>query len=424
LEIDRFGESVGIDGDTSIVGAPFDDVVNVGTDAGSAYIFIRNGSVWTEQRKIIPTDSFVNSFFGNSVAINGSDVAIASTAAGSLRRGFLYVYRRFGTEWRSRQQVASPTAGHVGVSAAISDEFIASAGSSGLTAPGLQTVVFKLITGVSSFDYEADGRTDLSLWRPSNGTWYIARSSDSGMSVFPWGLNGDKIVPADYDGDGKTDFAVRRPSDNNFYIFNSSNSTMNVTGWGITGDVAVPSDYDSDGRADIAVWRPSDGSWYLALTSNGTMYVQPWGTNGDVPAPGDFDGDGRSDLCVFRPSDGKWYSFTIANRGISITAWGLNGDKPVPGDYSGDGKTDFAVFRPSDNTWHRLHSNDGSVHSTTWGLAGDFPAPGDYDGDGRVDIAVWRPSDSTWYILRSSSGFFTQTFGTSGDTPTPNAFVY
>jgi hypothetical protein len=38
-------------------------------------------------------------------------------------------------------------------------------------------------------DYNGDGRTDLTVWRPSNGTWYVR-----GIEQVRWGLRGDVPV--------------------------------------------------------------------------------------------------------------------------------------------------------------------------------------------------------------------------------------
>ena len=56
-------------------------------------------------------------------------------------------------------------------------------------------------------DFDGDGRSDVSVFRPSNGVWYLL-NSNTGFTSVPFGISTDKIVPADYDGDGKTDVSI------------------------------------------------------------------------------------------------------------------------------------------------------------------------------------------------------------------------
>ena len=281
--------------------------------------------------------------------------------------------------------------------------------------------------GTAKDDFDRDGKTDISVWRPSDGFWYILRSSDQGVTQVQWGTPNDLPVSGDYDGDGKTDIAVWRPGDGFWYILRSSDGVIVQTQWGIgsLGDVPVPGDYDGDGKTDIAVWRPGDGYWYILRSSDGVVVQTQWGIGslGDVPVPGDYDGDGKTDIAVWRPGDGYWYILRSSDGVVVQTQWGIGslGDVPVPGDYDGDGKTDIAVWRPGDGYWYILRSSDGVVVQTQWGSLGDVPVPGDYDRDGKADIAVYRPGTGDWSIRPSWTGvpYVTHWGGGPSDIPMP-----
>jgi len=272
-------------------------------------------------------------------------------------------------------------------------------------------------------DFDGDGKADLSVFRPSNGYWYISNSSNNSLSIVQFGANGDLVAPADFDGDGKTDISVFRPSDGGWYRLNSSNNTFTAQQFGQNGDLPAPGDFDGDGKADVAVFRPSTGSWYRVNSSTNQFVAAQFGANGDKPLVGDFDGDGKSDLAVFRPSDGTWYRINSASDTFSPNQFGATGDLPVAADYDGDGKTDLAVYRPSVGDWYIINSSNNSFTATHFGVTEDKPAPADFDGDGKADLVVFRPSLGTWYLLRTTAGFTGVQFGASGDVPTPNAFV-
>ena len=97
---DRFGWSVAIDGDYAIIGAQLDDDP---TDSGSAYIFKRSGTSWTQQSKLTASDAAATDYFGYSVAISG-DYAIVGTFledAGGTDAGAAYIFKRNVINWSS-----------------------------------------------------------------------------------------------------------------------------------------------------------------------------------------------------------------------------------------------------------------------------------------------------------------------------------
>jgi hypothetical protein len=271
-------------------------------------------------------------------------------------------------------------------------------------------------------DYDGDGKTDVVIFRPSEGKWYVTNSGTNTSFSLPWGLSTDKLVYGDYDGDGRGDFAVFRETEGNWYIRNSSGSPAGtVIGWGQAGDKPVPADYDGDGKTDAAVYRPSDGNWYVKKSTGGST-VQGWGNATDTLVPADYDADGKADIAVFRPVEGNWY-IKKSTGGSSVTNWGLSGDKAVPGDYDGDRQADLAIFRPVEGNWYIKKSTGGSS-VTNWGNSTDKPVAADYDGDGKFDIAIWRESEANFYIRNSATNTVSIiNLGTTGDIPVLSALI-
>jgi hypothetical protein len=276
---------------------------------------------------------------------------------------------------------------------------------------------FAQIKGVA-YDFDGDNKSDIGVFRPDGGVWYLNRST-AGFQAVNWGFQTDKIVPAKYTDNRRTDIAVYR--DGIWYVYNLFGGSPVIVQFGSSEDIPVPADYDGDGKAEMAVYRPSNGTWYLWNWIFQRFSAVQFGISSDKPVPADYDGDGKTDIAVFRPETGVWYLLR-SSAGLTAVQFGDAEDKPVQADYDSDGKAYVALFRPSSGVWYRIGSYRG-FSAVQWGVATDLPVPGDYDGDGKSDAAVYRPSERAWYLMQSRQGFSGQQFGISSDKPIPNSFV-
>jgi hypothetical protein len=247
-------------------------------------------------------------------------------------------------------------------------------------------------------DYNADGKTEASIYRALDGCWHIRAVGDA-----LFGMNGDIPVPGDYNGDGRADVAIFRSGD--WHI----RGVGDYNGYGGSGDIPVPGDYNGDGRTDAAIYRPSqlingEIAWHIRGVGDFAF-----GHAGDIAVPADYNGDGRTDIAVFRPSTGDWHI-----RGVGdYNGYGGSGDIPMPADYNGDGRADAAVYRPSQIVGGEVMWHVRGVGDFAFGGSNDVPVPGDYNGDGRAEIAVFRNGD--WHI-RAFGDY--NGYGQGGDYPT------
>ena len=108
---DQFGISVSIDGDTALVGAYAEDNSN-GTDAGSAYVFVRTGTTWSQEAKLTSSDGASVDMLGMAVSVEGDTALVGAYGDddGGSYSGAAYVFTRSGTTWTQQEKLTASDA--------------------------------------------------------------------------------------------------------------------------------------------------------------------------------------------------------------------------------------------------------------------------------------------------------------------------
>ena len=226
---DLFGHAVAISGDTVVVGAPQEDssatgvngnqASNTAPNSGAAYVFVRNGTTWTQQAYLKASNASVISSddrFGQSVAISGDTVVVGanredSNATGvngnqnndsALESGAAYVFVRSGTTWSQQAYLKSSNTGDF-------DFFGWSVSVSGNTVVVGAYPEDSNATGVNGnqADNSASASGAAYVFVRSGTTWsqqaYLKASNTDAFDKFGWsvGASGDTVVVGAYEED-------------------------------------------------------------------------------------------------------------------------------------------------------------------------------------------------------------------------------
>ena len=208
---DQFGYSVAISGDTVVVGAPFEDSSATGVDgeqgdnrfsnAGAAYVFVRNGGVWSQQAYLKASNTRALDRFGWSVAISGDTVVVGAQRKwfnpreGLRFAGAAYVFVRNGGVWSQQAYLEASNTG-------AGDRFGWSVAILGDTVVVGAQLESSNATGVNGNqgDNSASMAGAAYVFVRNGGVWsqqaYLKASNTDGNDRFGWSvaMSGDTVV--------------------------------------------------------------------------------------------------------------------------------------------------------------------------------------------------------------------------------------
>ncbi|MBY0113988.1 MAG: FG-GAP repeat protein [Phycisphaerales bacterium] len=467
---DFFGEGVAIDGDTIVVAAPSDDNAG-GTDAGSAYVFVRNGTTWTQQQKLLASTGAANDFFGQgpitgtagSVTISGDTIAVGAPSKGA-NAGRVFLYNRrvaAGTVWVEDTNFTSPdigtdTAPRFGASVSLRGDVLA--------------------VGATTSDIGGTDRGSTYIFRRTNNTWSTAGTrlaaadaANNDLAGFSVSLGNDTVLigatqrTINANSNAGIAFAFRFKDGvwtQEAVLTSPDAAAGDFFGWSVAldGDLAAIG-AQSDDLTSPAAFTDAGSAWIFSRA--GTKWIQndpslsrPITPNVNVPAVGDLFGvaaaiDGDTIVAgAFQDTEGggaqQGSAYVMVRNGqqfteqAKLTATGaaagdffgravaVQGDTAVIGAIGRDvsGKVDQGaayVFTRSGVTWTQqqgLTASDG-LAGDNYGLSvavgGDWAAVGAPNAD--VGAAV---NSGAVYLYLRTSGTWTQITKLTQESPATN----
>lgn len=387
---DFFGHAVSLDGETLVVSASGDDV-GANQDQGSAYVFVRNGAAWSQQQKLLAADGASTDLFGGAVALSGEGLVVGAYLDKiiSVGEGSAYLFVRSGTTWEQRQKLKAPSGGgvedHFGFAVAISGD----------------TVVAGVPGAIVNVNQD-------------QGKAYIfAGGACPAISINPASLaNG--TVSTSYNqtitavgGTGPYDFTVSLGT-------LPPGLTLSASGL-LSGTPVTAGTFNFTVTATAATLCPGSRTYTLivngpcpALVVNpaslsvgmlGQVYNQAFITSGGAPG----------------------YSFLVSAGtlppNLVLSAAGVLSGTPTSA-----GNFHFTIQTTDNNGCQGTR-----LYTLTINLNPPPPAApavkGDFDGDGKTDLAAWTGASGNWAVINSGSNITTNTLWGAGYGPYHDVIV-
>ena len=288
---DYFGLTVAVSGDTVVVGAYGEDSNSTGVNStpndtgdqnfnsGAAYVFVRNGTAWSQQAYLKTSNTGAGDYFGYSVAVSGDTVVVGAYGAASpTNPGAAYVFARSGTTWNQQAQLRASNRGiNFGFSVAISGD----------------TVVVgdhwegSIATGVNGNqdDTSAPGSGAAYVFVRSGTTWsqqaYLKASNSGGEDWFGHcvAVSGDTVVVGAYGEDSNATGVNGNQANNSAagsgaaYMFTDWDSYSLLTST-VNGTVSGAGNYAPGSTATLTA-TAAPGYGFTGWTGDASGIVNP-----------------------------------------------------------------------------------------------------------------------------------------------------
>jgi hypothetical protein len=218
-EDDFFGDSVGVSGDTVVVGAWNEDSSTTGVNsppdeaasgAGAAYLFVRTGATWSQQAYLKASNTGGGDRFGYSVAVDGATVVVGAMAEDSSTSGIngvpnedasaagaAYVFTRSGTTWSQQAYLKASNPQSIdlfGVSVAVSgDTVVVSAPEEDSSTTGINSIPNEAADGAgAAYVFVRSDAQGAPIW--SQQAYLKASNAGADDTFASVSVSGDTIV--------------------------------------------------------------------------------------------------------------------------------------------------------------------------------------------------------------------------------------